>query len=37
VNNAPPEVVIQEQERIAEFEKTIGQLTEQIQKLDELA
>ncbi|NQV86160.1 MAG: valine--tRNA ligase, partial [Woeseiaceae bacterium] len=37
MNNAPPEVVVLEQERIAEFEKTIIQLAEQIQKLDELA
>ena len=37
VNNAPPEVVTQERERIAEFEKTIAQLTEQLEKLDELA
>ena len=37
VNNAPPEVVTQERERIAEFERTIIQLTEQIEKLDELA
>jgi valyl-tRNA synthetase len=37
VNNAPPEVVTQERERIVEFERTIAQLTEQIEKLDELA
>jgi valyl-tRNA synthetase len=37
VNNAPPAVVTQERERIAEFEKTIAQLAEQIEKLDELA
>jgi valyl-tRNA synthetase len=36
VNNAPPAVVTQERERVAEFEKTIAQLTEQLQKLDEL-
>jgi hypothetical protein len=30
-------VVIQERERVAEFEKTITQLGEQLQKLDELA
>ena len=36
VNNAPPEVVTQERERIAEFERTIAQLTEQLEKLDEL-
>jgi valyl-tRNA synthetase len=34
VNNAPPEVVTQERERIAEFERTIAQLTEQLEKLD---
>jgi valyl-tRNA synthetase len=37
VNNAPPEVVSQEKERIVEFERTIAQLAEQIEKLDELA
>jgi len=37
VNNAPPAVVVQERERVADFEKTIAQLTEQLQKLDELA
>ena len=37
VNNAPPEVVTQERERAAEFEKTIVQLTEQLTKLGELA
>jgi valyl-tRNA synthetase len=36
VNNAPPEVVTQERERIAEFERTIVQLAEQLEKLDEL-
>ena len=36
VNNAPAEVVTQEKERVAEFEKTIAQLTEQLQKLTEL-
>jgi valyl-tRNA synthetase len=36
VNNAPAEVVTQERERIAEFEKTITHLQEQIVKLDEL-
>jgi hypothetical protein len=30
-------VVELERERVAEFEKTITQLTEQLQKLDELA
>jgi valyl-tRNA synthetase len=37
VNNAPEAVVTQERERVAEFEKTITQLTEQLQKLDALA
>ena len=37
VNNAPPAVVTQERERVIEFEKTVVQLTEQLQKLDELA
>jgi valyl-tRNA synthetase len=37
VNNAPAAVVTQERERVAEFEKTITQLSEQLQKLDELA
>jgi valyl-tRNA synthetase len=37
VNNAPAAVVTQERERVAEFEKTITQLTEQLVKLDELA
>ncbi len=37
VNNAPPEVVTQERERVAEFERTIAQLGEQLEKLDELA
>jgi len=37
VNNAPEAVVIQERQRVAEFEKTITQLTEQLQKLDALA
>ena len=36
VNNAPPEVVVQEKERIVEFERTIAQLAEQLEKLDEL-
>jgi valyl-tRNA synthetase len=36
VNNAPAAVVTQERQRIAEFEKAIAQLTEQIEKLDEL-
>ncbi len=37
VNNAPPEVVTLERQRVAEFEKTIVQLTEQLEKLDGLA
>ncbi|NNL63829.1 MAG: valine--tRNA ligase [Woeseiaceae bacterium] len=37
VNNAPAAVVTQERERVVEFEKTITQLQEQLQKLDELA
>jgi len=37
VNNAPAAVVTQEKERAVEFEKTIRQLTEQLEKLDELA
>ncbi len=37
VNNAPPAVVTQERERAVEFEKTISQLREQLEKLDELA
>jgi len=36
VNNAPPDVVTQEKERVAEFERTITQLTEQLEKLDAL-
>jgi valyl-tRNA synthetase len=36
VNNAPAAVVTQERERVVEFKKTIVQLTEQLQKLDEL-
>jgi len=37
VNNAPADVVTQERERAAEFEKTITQLSEQLAKLQELA
>ncbi len=37
VNNAPEAVVTQERQRVAEFEKTITQLTEQLEKLDALA
>jgi valyl-tRNA synthetase len=36
VNNAPPEVVAQEKERVVEFERTIAQLAEQLEKLNEL-
>ena len=36
-DNAPAEVVTQEQGRVVEFEKAIAQLTEQLEKLDELA
>ena len=37
VNNAPAAVVEQERERAAEFERTITQLAEQLDKLNELA
>jgi valyl-tRNA synthetase len=37
VNNAPPAVVTQERERVAEFEKTITQLTEQLAKLEAIS
>tara|TARA_R110002096_G_scaffold65006_4_gene158276 strand:+ start:2066 stop:4816 length:2751 start_codon:yes stop_codon:yes gene_type:complete len=37
VNNAPLDVVTQERDRVAEFERTLAQLGEQIEKLDELA
>jgi valyl-tRNA synthetase len=36
VNNAPAAVVEQERERAAEFERTITQLAEQLDKLNEL-
>ncbi|MDH3551618.1 MAG: valine--tRNA ligase [Gammaproteobacteria bacterium] len=36
VNNAPADVVTQERQRAAEFEKTIAQLGEQLEKLAEL-
>jgi valyl-tRNA synthetase len=36
VNNAPAEVVTQEKQRVVEFEKTIAQLAEQLEKLAEL-
>ena len=37
VNNAPADVVTQEKQRAADFERQIGQLGEQLEKLDELA
>ena len=37
VNNAPAAVVQQEQQRAAEFEKQLGQLGQQLAKLDDLA
>jgi valyl-tRNA synthetase len=37
VNNAPADVVTQEKQRAADFERRIGQLGEQLEKLDELA
>ena len=36
VNNAPADVVIQERQRAVEFEKTIAQMDEQLEKLAEL-
>jgi len=36
VNNAPPDVVTQERQRATEFEKAIGQLAEQLEKLADL-
>ncbi len=36
VNNAPADVVTQERQRVSEFRKTLEQLAEQLQKLDEL-
>ena len=36
VNNAPLEVVTQEKQRAVDFEKTIAQLAEQLEKLTEL-
>ena len=36
VNNAPAEVVTQERERVAEFQNSIKQLTEQLEKLEDL-
>ena len=36
VNNAPAAVVLQERERLAEFEKTLRQLNEQLEKLNDL-
>jgi valyl-tRNA synthetase len=37
VNNAPADVVTQEKQRAADFERQIGQLGEQLEKLDEIA
>ena len=37
VNNAPAAVVEKERDRAAEFEKTLAQLAEQLEKLEELA
>ncbi len=37
VNNAPADVVTQEKQRAADFERQIGQLGEQLAKLDEIA
>jgi valyl-tRNA synthetase len=37
VNNAPAHVVTQERERAADFERTITQLAEQLEKLRELS
>ena len=36
VNNAPADVVTQERQRAVDFEKTIAQLDEQLEKLAEL-
>lgn len=37
VNNAPPDVVSQERNRVLDFEKKLSQFSEQLLKLDELA
>jgi len=37
VNNAPGHVVSQERERVADFEKQLGQIREQLEKLDRVA
>jgi len=37
VNNAPADVVIQEKQRAIEFGRQLGQLSEQLDKLDEIA
>ena len=37
VNNAPAAVVTQERDRVVEFERTMAQLSEQLDKLRELA
>jgi valyl-tRNA synthetase len=36
VNNAPADVVTQEKQRVAEFERQISQLDEQLERLDTL-
>ena len=36
VNNAPADVVTQEKRRAADFERQVAQLSEQLEKLDEL-
>jgi len=36
VNNAPPDVVAQERQRVSEFERKISQIKEQIEKLNEI-
>jgi valyl-tRNA synthetase len=37
VDNAPPEVVQQERDRISDFERQLAQLGEQLEKLDRMA
>ena len=36
INNAPAQIIAQEQQRVIEFERVIKQLTEQLEKLNEL-
>jgi valyl-tRNA synthetase len=36
VNNAPADVVTQEKQRAADFERQVAQLSEQLEKLDDL-